>query len=226
MKSQGKRAMIAGVIFAASGLALATGRASADTIDCVYDGYVAMGGMVFNTTNSYLLPSYPYSEASSGMETFGYAFLKFDAADLPTSSVGQALLQLDVIALQSGMSWPVEGTGSVGVHAVTADVAGITSVTAASFRSNIAVAVTDSVSVTGEGLVSLDVTDIVNQWIASGNNYGLVLTSPGGLMPRLHSAQTVSGAAPSISVVPEPATLGALTICGMVGVIARRRRHG
>lgn len=205
---------------------VSAGTASADfTADCTLDGYVAMGGMVVNTTNDYLLPGYPDSPPSGPMQTFGYAFLKFDAADLPTEAVSEAYLQLDVIALQDGMSWPETGTGSVGVFAVTADVAGITGGTAGTFRDSIANIATDSVSMTGEGVIYLDVTDIVNGWIGGGDNYGLLLASPGGLMPRLHASETTAGLAPVITNVPEPATMGLLA-CGALGLISRRKRNG
>jgi hypothetical protein len=205
---------------------VSVGTASADfTADCTLDGYVAMGGMVFNNTNSYLLPSYPDSPPSGPMETFGYAFCKFDDADLPGTAVSDAYLQLDVIALQDGMSWPAAGTGSVGVFAVTADVAGINAGNAGTFRNSIADTATDSVSMAGAGLIYLDVTDIVNGWIAGGDNYGLVLASPGGLMPRLHASETTAGLAPVITSVPEPATMGLLA-CGAMGLISRRKRNG
>ena len=207
---------------------VSAGTASADfTADCTLDGYVAMGNMV-QMTNSYLLPGNPDSPPSGPphhMETFGYAFLKFDAADLPTEAVSEAYLQLDVIALQDGMSWPETGTGSVGVFAVTADVAGITGGTAGTFRDSIADIATDSVSMTGEGLIYLDVTDIVNGWVGGSDNYGIVLASPGGLMPRLHASETTAGLAPVITSVPEPATMGLLA-CGALGLISRRKRNG
>ncbi len=196
-------------------------------VDCTLDGYVAMGGMVCNTTNDYLLPgnqNSPPTGPPQNMETFGYAFLKFDPADLPGAAVDRAFLHLDVMALQDGMSWPAEGTASVGVFAVTADVAGINAGTAGAFLASIADTASDSVLMTGAGLISLDVTDIVNGWITSGDNYGLVLGSPGGLMPRLHSTETATGAAPVITDVPEPATLGLLG-CGVVGFLFRRRKR-
>ncbi|NBB95171.1 MAG: DNRLRE domain-containing protein [Planctomycetes bacterium] len=205
---------------------VSAGTASADVMaDCTYDGYVAMGGMVTNTTNSYLLPGNPDSPPEGSMQTFGYAFCKFDTTGLPTEAVTEAYLQLDVIALQDGMTWPATGTGNVGVFAVTADVAGINAGTAGTFRDSIADIATDSVSMTGEGLVYLDVTDIVNGWIAGGDNYGLVLASPGGLMPRLHASETTAGLAPVITNVPEPATMGLLA-CGALGLISRRKRNG
>ncbi len=204
---------------------VSAGTASADVIaDCTYDGYVAMGGMVVNTTNSYLLPGNPDSPPSEEMQTFGYAFCKFDDPDLPTEEVTEAYLQLDVMALQDGMTYPAMGTGNVGVFAVTSDVESIAGGTAGTFRDSIADIATDSVSMTGEGLVYLDVTDIVNGWIG-GDNDGLVLASPGGLMPRLHSSETTAGLAPVITSVPEPATMGLLA-CGALGLISRRKRNG
>lgn len=208
---------------AAALFALASvGAVSADfTADCIYDGYVAMGGMVYNTSNSYLLPGNPDSPPQGSMETFGYAFLKFDDADLPAAAVDHAYLQLDVICLQDGMTWPVQGTGEVGAFAVTADVTTITGGTAGAFREHVAAVAADSISMTGEGLITLDVTEIVNDWIVSGDNYGLVLASPGGLMPRLHSSESTAGIAPLISSVPEPASV-LLLGCAVVGLASRR----
>ncbi len=201
--------------------------ASADfTADCTLDGYVAMGGMVCNNTNSYLLPgnqNSPNTGPPQNMETFGYAFLKFDSNDLPDTAVSSAYLHLDVIALQDGMSWPITGTGNVGVFAVTADVAGINAGTANSFRNSIADVALDSILMTDAGLISLNVTDIVNDWITSGNNYGLILASPGGYMPRLRSMESTTGTVPVISNIPEPATLGLLGF-GAIGVLCRRKR--
>ncbi|MFP4053729.1 MAG: PEP-CTERM sorting domain-containing protein [Phycisphaerae bacterium] len=216
---------LAGIVAAMLVALVSVGTVSADVIaDCTYDGYVAMGGTVFQNSNNYLLPGNPDSAPEGPMQTFGYAFCKFNTADLPTEAVSQAYLQLDVIALQDGMTWPATGTGNLGVFAVTADVAGIDADNAGTFRDSIADTATDSVSMTGEGLIYLDVTDIVNGWI-DGDNDGLVLASPGGLMPRLHSSETTDGLAPVITSVPEPATMGLLA-CGALGLISRRKRNG
>lgn len=199
------------------------------TADCIYDGYVAMGGMVTNTTNSYLLPGNPDSAPQDTMETFGYAFLKFDSADLPGSTVSQAFLQLDVMALQDGMSYPVSGTANLGVFAVSSDVTGISAGTADTFRDYISDVASDSLSITDAelGQITLNITDIVNEWITSGSNYGLVLTTPGGVMPRIYSSEATSGTAPVITSVPEPTTMALLT-CGVAGIFARcrKRRQG
>lgn len=207
-------------------LVLAGSTAMADfTAYCTLDGYVAMGGMVFNTANGYLLPGNPDSPPTGppqNMETFGYAFLKFDVGDLPSVAVSQAYLKLNVIALQDGMDWPATGTANLDVFAVTADVAGIDAGTSGTFRGSIAGVASDTLAVTGEGLIYLDVTDIVNGWI-SGDNFGLVLATPGGLMPRLHSSETTTGMAPMITNVPEPATMVLLGIGG-IGAMLRRRR--
>ncbi len=214
---------------------VSVGTASADfAADCTYDGYVAMGGMVFNTTNSYLLPGYPDSPPSGppqNMETFGYAFLKFDAADLPTEAVSEAYLKVEVMALQDGMNYPVAGSADLNVYGVSSDVGGITSGTADAFRADIADTASDTIIVAHPAAeafsetIYLDVTDIVNGWIGGGDNYGLLLASPGGLMPRLHASETTMGLAPVITNVPEPATMGLLA-CGALGLISRRKRNG
>jgi len=227
---------LAAAMLAMAAVATCPSSARADQIDCTLDGYVAMGGMVWNTGNAYMLPGNPDSPPSGPMATFGYGFLKFDAADLPAEALDpathQATLTMEVMALQDGMSYPVMGTGSVGAYAVTADVAGITdAATADSFRSSIADAAADSVSVTADTaesfseMISLDVTDIVNGWITSGNNYGLVLASPGGLILRTHATESTTGAAPVIttSAIPEPGTMMLLLLA--VGLLIGMRRR-
>jgi hypothetical protein len=209
----------------AVGVCLAfAGTATADTtVNCTYDGYVAMGGMVFNTTNSYLLPGSPDWEPQGSMETFCYAFMSFDEAALPETTVQSATLALNVICLQDGMTYPVTdpaAVGDVGAFAVTADVMGITGSTAGAFREHIAdvpASLAELTSPGGDGffadgtLVELDVTSLVNEWITSGDNYGLVLACDDGYMLRLHSNDTTTGAAPVISlVVPEPGSLSML----------------
>ena len=238
MKTCNVQAATRGRVIAVACVVLsAAGAASADTIvDCAYDGYVAMGGMVCNTGNAYLLPGSPEWEPQGTMETFGYAFLKFDAGDLPASAVQSATLQLEVISLQDGMTYPVttpDAIGDVGVFAVTADVAGISAATANAFRANIAETATSVVQLTtpgGDGFfaagtaVSLDVTDVVNTWINSGNNYGLVLACIDGYILRLHSSDSTIGASPFICVaVPEPGAMS-LLICGALSVLTRRSR--
>jgi hypothetical protein len=225
---QAKRLLV--VMVAVAGVLAMGSAANAATADCVLDGYAAMGGMIVNTTNGYLLPGDPASAAQSGMETFGYAFLKFDSADLPTLAVQSATLMLEVVAVQDGMAWPSAGTGSLYAYSVSSDVAGITAATAAAFRSSIAASASDSVSLVGSSvafaagtMISLDVTDIVNGWISSGNNTGLVLTNGGDLMLRLHSSESSAGADPMLTYsVPEPATM-ALLAMGAAAMLRRGR---
>jgi len=205
----------------------------ADTLACSVDGYSAMGGMIYYTdSNQYLLAGNPASPPSGAMETWGYAWLKF--GDLPTEAIGSATLILQSIAQTYGGMYQIPENAPVhlAVYAATSDVAALTNSSAnqAAFRSSlIGAAPVDTVYVTGgNGFYELNVTSIVNGWIDSGNNYGLVIASLGNAIPRFHSRETLTGTAPTIvtSAVPEPgtATLAAAVLVGLGFLRVFRRR--
>ena len=224
------------VMLAVVGVMCAGSIAHAGSVPCVLDGYAAMGGMVLNTSNNYLLGGDPNSEPTGGMETWGYGWLKFDGSQLPDEAVSSAVLQLQSITQESGgMFTPpeaVSGGISVNIYSVTDDVATITNAaTAGSFRSSFSTLIDTATVTGGDGVYEWDVTDLVNQWIAgpSGDgSFGLVFTATDAI-PKFHASETTTGAAPVIQFtaanVPEPSTLVlALTACGLFGAGSLLRR--
>lgn len=210
----------------------------AETLSCTLDGYAAMGAMVVNTSNPYLLGGNPNEAPQGGMTTWGYGWLKFDGSQL-SEPVTSAVLRLQSIMQASGSMYsvPEDIAGGIGVSvcAVTADVATVTSSTADSFRASIA-SVADTTTVSGgDGFYEWDVTELVNSWIAhseDAESFGMVLVSSGAI-PKFHSSETTLGAAPVINittaVAPEPSTMIlALTAFGLFacGSILRRSRRG
>lgn len=227
-------------ILAAIGAMLATGLGAtcvrADVMISAVDGYSAMGGMIYYTdSNQYLLAGNPASPPSGTMGTWGYAWLKF--GDLPTGPVASATLKLQSITQAYGGMYQVPENVPVdlGVYPAASDVALLTNSSAAqsAFRASLIGATpVDTVYVTGgDGFYELDVTSIVNGWVASGDNHGLVIASLGESIPRFHSRETTTGAAPAIvTTVPEPAAIMSLgmglIVLGAGRLVRAGRRAG
>ena len=211
-------------------LALLTSTAQAAPLgDVSHDGYIAMAGTIFNTTNDYFLAGDHHAPdvIPPGMVVWGYAFLKFD--NLPGAPVAEAHLNLKSQS-QSGTTWDTPEDVPITLHAyaVTDDVATITGANAEAFRDTHLAAIADSALVSGgDGYYSWDITAIVNGWITSGNNYGLVLAGDENsqTVARFDSGDTVAGVVPGLDTValPEPASVSVFLL-GAVALIRRRRR--
>ena len=216
------RSTLAGCALAVLVALTTAGTASADfTADCTHDGYLAMNN-VFYADRDYL------TVGTYGGMFSGYAFLKFDESNLPDAPVDAAYLNLHSIPQVGGGMFPPpeDAPVSMNVHSALADVADIVDLASATaYLSNIGTA-SDTITVSGgDGMYTLDVTDIVNGWVTSGDNFGLFLTVPNDLgFAKFHSMETTTGLAPTISSVPEPATMALLSLGGL-GMLIRRKRQ-
>ena len=192
------------------------------------DGYVAMGGMIVNTTNEYLLAGNPESEPVGTMTTWGFAFIGFD--NLPSQQVAQATLMLQSIPQTSGM-WPApeDSPVNVEVHLSSLDLTQFNAGQADSVRADLIADEASTITLVsgGNGFYEWDITAVMNAWISGDGSvpFGLFLASDGDAIPKFHSSATTTGAGPALSctVIPEPTTLAMLGL-GVVGLLSRRKR--
>lgn len=228
-----RRLVLASVV-AAFSLGLAGQRVSAETITCTLDGYSAMGGMIYYTdASTYLLAGNPTSEPQGEMETWGFAWLKFDSAELPNEPVASATLTLRSIAqTYAGMYEvpDVQGAVDVGVYNAASDVAALANNSGAIAALHAAMTASATspvavVSVAGGNVdYAWDVTALVNQWITgAASNHGLIVATLGSPIPRFCSMENAGGgvATLSFSAVPEPSSL-LLAAVGLIAVGASR----
>jgi hypothetical protein len=203
------------------GLAVTAADADSFSMDCTYDGYVVMGNVFYNNRDYLTTGTY-------GGSFGGLAFLKFDDADLPSEPVAEAYLHLQSIAQTGGMfPAPEDDPVSMDVCAALSDVADLVDASSlGDFYPGDVGAVSDTITVSGgDGIYTLDVTDIVNGWIDSGDNYGLVLHVPSDIaFAKFHSMESTTGAAPMISgTIPEPGML-TLLVFGSACMLCRCHR--
>ncbi len=210
--------------------------ASASSIgDCVLTGYTFMGGGNAYTSTPAGPNAKDYFTASSlnwdfnGQNMWGYGWAKFD--NLSATPVTQASVTFDVFAI-GAMSPTPPSPGSPAILSIydpgTIDVADLGGSVAlrGTLRDNLDAGgtVLGSLTMTAAGSYSIDITDLYNSWVANPHdNHGLVFVGPNdGNASRYAGFSSNDGAAPTITSIPEPATLCLLAVGGVAAL--RRRR--
>jgi hypothetical protein len=218
---------------------------SADTINCSLTGYTFMGGAsVYTSTEASHSKTYFLSGALNsdyyGANYYGYGWIKFE--DIGTTEVESAVLYLNLLGVGSMSTTPASATNFtvLDIYSSTTDVATIGGNTTADqvLRTTLcdtldAISANYSVTITSNGLVAIDITDLYNAWVSGETeNNGLVLACADSGTGGKFSSFGDSAGAPYIvtAAVPEPNTIAlfgvALVGIGLSHVLRRRKMAG
>jgi hypothetical protein len=212
--------------------------------DCTLTGYTFMGGGSAYTSTpggpsgqkDYFLGQ-PLNFDYGGANYYGYGWAKFDVG---TTTVGSAYLTYDLLGAGGMGTTPASPTNPAYLHLYdpgSHDVAGLGGAdpTPRDALQGYLDGQTPlhNVTMTSNGLYSLDITDLYNDWVTGDkDNHGLVFSAPDdtGNAGKYASFGHATGSAPYISnsAVPEPSTLTVfLTGCGTLvcGSVLRRARR-
>jgi hypothetical protein len=214
--------------------------ASADTINSSLTGYTFMGGAsAYTSTEASHSKTYFLSGALNsdyyGANYYGYGWVKF--ADIGTTEVESAVLYLNLLGVGSMSTTPASATNStvLNVFSSTTDVAVIGGNTTAdqTLRTTLcdtldAITANYSVTITADGLVGIDITDLYNAWVSGElENNGLVLAcADNGAGGKFSSFGDTAGTpyVVTTAAVPEPSTVVLFGVV-LVGIGISRILH-
>ena len=155
-----------------------------------------------------------------------YAVMKFDVSDYTEAVSETVYLKIEKYSGTAGGMFAASTDSNpltVGVRNALNDISGWSEYDS----SNVSSILTDTSVLGDDGFYYFDVTDIVNQWITSGNNTGLVLgvesCPSGNSFSYIYGIGNADGAAPVLTSVPEPATIGVMSLGALITALKRKR---
>jgi hypothetical protein len=166
--------------------------------DCTYTKYNAMGTSWGSGTDYIMVGEY------SGF-TPSYSVLKFDISEYTEEVANPVYLKFEKYFKASGMFDNTSASNplTISVRAALSDVSSWSGLE----TSQISLTACDVVEIGADGSYYLDVTDIVNEWIATGNNYGLVLATDdcpsGNSFTYIYGINNNEGPAPVLTAINE-----------------------
>ncbi len=220
------------------GLSLSATASAANIGDCTVTGYTFMGDTmaVYSSTpagpnaKDYFLAT-SLTGGGFGPSMWGLAWAKFE--NLSVTPVTSAYLMLDLqgVGMMSAAPASPSNPCDLTVYVSPSDAATLgdeapPSATRAAAKDTLLgdtigmYTVASLPSITANGTLAIDITNLYNGWVMGMPNKGLIFASEAGA--RLASFGHQTGAAPYISTVPEPAAM-ALLGCGALAMIRRRR---
>lgn len=186
--------------------------------DCTETKYNAMGTGWGSGSDYMMVGEY------SGF-TPSYSVLKFDISGYDSIVEDSVYLKIEKYSNEGAMFADTSSDNiiSIGARAALSDISGWSEFN----DSQMSDVVSDTQIVGSDGFYYFDVTDIVNGWIVSGENNGLVLAAEncpsGNSFSYLYGIGNSNGAAPILTAVPEPATIAFMSL-GLLTALGKKKK--